>query len=506
REVGASIESFPANYLPVFNAGTLNPGVNGYQTESKLESMFGRLFYSYADRYLANFTVRRDGSSRFAKENRYGTFPSVSLGWRISSEPFFKNIPRADAISDMKLRFDWGKLGNQEIGDYRYIAGITSGSTFGGSGYNLNYPFGDVVRMGAAITSFPALGLKWEETKTMDFGFDLSLFRNQLTLTVDQYTKETKGILYPTPIPFSTGVDQGPLTNIATMKNSGWEFLVQFNRFGGDFNYQVNANLTTIKNRVTQLGTESEAVWSGAMQWGQQQCTKTVKDGEVGAFWLYQTAGIFQSQQEIDNYVVNGKKVQPQAAPGDIKFVDQDGDGVLDSKDKIKMGKPIPDFEYGLNFSASYRHFDLSLSLHGVQGKKMFNGTKWFMQQMTGTYNWDKETTKAWTPTNTNTDVPRAILSDPNLNARESDRWLENASYLRVSDVQLGYTIPQTVGLGFGAGSIRIYVSVENALTITKYTGFDPTVTGQDLFERGVDRGTYPTVRTFRTGVELNFR
>jgi len=505
RETGASIENFPANYLPVFNAGTENPGVSGYEEVSKLESMFARAFYSYDDKYLMNFTVRRDGSSRFAEDNRYGTFPSFSLGWRMSSESLFKKLPFANSISDMKLRYDWGKLGNQEIGDYQYMPGLTIGSTFG-SGINLNYPFGTTTYPGGAITSFPALGLKWEETTTADFGLDLSLFNDKLLLVVDYYKKTTDGILYQTPIPLSTGVPEGPLTNIASMENSGLEFSFDYRDFKGDFNYRVRGNLTTINNEVKKLGTEAEVVWAGAMQWGQFQCTKTVVGGEVGAFYLYETAGLFQTQQEIDSYVVAGKKVQPNAAPGDIKFVDQNGDGVLNSEDKIYMGSAIPDFEYGLNFSGSYKNFDLSLSLHGVQGKKMFNGTKWFMERMVAPYNWDKETLKAWTPTNTNTDVPRVVLNDPNSNERESDRWLENASYLRLSNIQIGYTIPKTIGLGFGAGNVRIYLSADNVFTITPYTGYDPTVTGSDLFERGVDLGIYPTFRTIRTGFEINFQ
>lgn len=394
RETGSSIENFPANYLPVFNAGTENPGVFGYETVSKLESMFARAFYSYDDKYLTKFTVRRDGSSRFSEENRYGTFPSFSVGWRMSSEPFFKKIPLTGAISDMKLRYDWGKLGNQEIGDYQYISGLTIGSTFGEWGrYNINYPFGTTTYPGGAITSFPALGLKWEETTTTDIGVDLSLFEDKLYFVVDYYTKATEGILYATPIPLSTGVPEGPLTNIASMENSGWEFSFDYRDFKGDFNYRVNGNLTTINNKVTQLGTEAEVVWAGAMQWGQFQSTKTVVGGEIGAFYLYETAGLFQTQGEIDAYVDSeGNLIQPNAAPGDIKFVDQNGDGKLDSDDKIYMGSAIPDFEYGFNFSGSYKNFDLSFSLHGVSGKKMFNGTKWFMQRMVATTNWDTET------------------------------------------------------------------------------------------------------------------
>lgn len=506
RSVGASIENFPANYLPVFNLGTQNPGVNGYQTDSRLESIFGRAFYSFDDKYLMNFTIRRDGSSRFAPENRYGTFPSFSLGWRISSESFFKSIPFSSAVSDLKLRYDWGKLGNQEIGDYLYIPGVTVGSTFG-TGINLNYPFGDNnVLIGSAITSFPSTGIKWEETITQDIGFDLSLYQDKITVGADYYIKKTDGILYNTPIPLSTGVPTGPLTNLASMENSGFEFYFTYKDIIGDFNYRVAGNLTTIKNKVTKLGTKNEEVWAGAMEWGQYLTTKTVVGGELGAFYLYQTAGIFKNQAEIDNYVgPNGKKIQPNAAPGDIKFVDQNGDGVLDNNDKINMGSAIPDVEFGLNFSGTYKNFDFSISMAGVLGKKMFNGTKWFLERMKAPINWSKATMNAWTPENPNSSIPRAILNDPNGNDRESDRWLEDASYLRITYIQIGYNIPLEYIAGFGANGIRIYLSIENAYTFTKYTGYDPAVTGTDLFARGVDTGIYPTVRTIRTGIEVNF-
>lgn len=507
RSVGASIENFPANYITVFNAGSQNPGVSGYETVSKLESFFGKVFYSYDDKYLVNVTIRRDGSSRFAKENRYGTFPSFSLGYRISSEPFFKKLPFASSVNDLKIRFNWGKLGNQEIGDYQYIPGITVGTTFG-NGINLNYPFGDNnVRTGAAITSFASVGLKWEETTTSDIGIDVSLLNDKLSFVLDYYKKATDGILYATPIPLSTGVPTGPLTNLASMENSGFEFSFTFKDIIGDFNYRIDGNLTTIKNKVTKLGTEKETVWAGGLEWGQYQTTKTVVGGEVGAFYLYQTAGIFQSQDEIDKYVgPNGQKIQPNAAPGDIKFVDQNGDGILNEDDKIYMGSAIPDVDFGLSLNASYKNFDFSVSMHGAFGKKMYNATKWFLERMTMTTNWSKATLNAWTPTNKNTSVPRAILTDPNGNQRESDRFLENASYLRINNIQIGYTIPASFSLGFGAASVRVYLSLENAITFTKYTGYDPTVTGDDLFARGVDTGIYPTVRTIRTGIEINFQ
>jgi TonB-linked SusC/RagA family outer membrane protein len=515
RNEYASIENFPANDLPVFDAGTENPGVAGEERVSKLQSMFTRAFYSYNDKYLANFTIRRDGSSRFSKDNRYGNFPSISLGWRVSSEPLFKNVPLSDKVDDLKIRFDWGKLGNQEIGDYTYIPGLTIGVPFGEWDiYNINYPFGDNVYTGGAITSFPAYDLKWEETTTTDIGFDLTLLKNRITFSTDFYYKMTDGILYATPIPWSTGVATGPLTNIAKMENWGYEFSASYREIGGDFNYIVNANLTTINNKVKQLGTEKEVYWAGAMEWGQYLCTKTVVGGEIGAFYLYETDGIFQSQAEINSYVgSDGQLIQPDAAPGDIKFIDQNGDGLLDEKDKIYMGSGIPDFEYGLSFTGSYKNFDLSLNFHGAYGKKMFNGTKWYMERMVGTYNWDKETLNAWTPTNTNTDVPRAVLDDPNWNERESDRWLESASYLRLRNIQLGYTIPKTVSFGFGTGTIRIYISADNLFTITPYTGYDPAVTGgnpalpgSELFVRGVDTGIYPTARTISSGIEINFK
>lgn len=504
--VFASKDQSTANGLTGFDAFSNTFATTGSERVSKLQSLFARLFYSYDNTYLANFTIRRDGSSRFDTDKRFGNFPSYSLGWRISNESFFKKLPFANTINDLKFRVDQGTLGNQEIDDYAYIASILNGGPYGNNGYNIDYPFGDNVFAGSAIVSFPAIGVHWEETKTTDYGFDLTMLNNTVLFSMDYYTKLTDGILYATPIPLSTGSDDPPYTNLASVDNKGWEFSAGYRDWDGDFRYSADVNLTTYKNEVKKLGTKSEEVWSGAMEFGDYLTTKTVVGGEIGAFYLYETDGLFQSESEITAHTSsNGTIIQPNAEPGDIKFIDQNDDGILDEKDKINMGSAIPDFEYGLGFNASYKNFDFSCSFHGVSGKKMFNGTKWYMERMKNTTNWSKNTLNAWTPTNTNTDVPRATIQDPNSNDRESDRFLENASYLRLRNIQIGYTIPKHILSPYGFGKIRIYVNADNLFTITDYSGYDPSVTGNDLFARGVDRGIYPTSRTISSGIELSF-
>ena len=507
RRLGASVRNFPSNEIRVLEAGKDDPGVFGYAYEYALRSFFSRISYSYADKYLLQVNIRRDGSSRFSENNKWGTFPSASLGWRMSKESFFKSVPY---VNNFKIRASYGVLGNQEIGNYTYIPGIASGGDWINE---LGYVFGrsQEIYPGSTIREFPALDVQWETTKKTDIGFDIGLLNDKLMFTADYYIEKTSDMLVEVPIPKSAGVTEGPVSNFGEMQNKGLEFSTQYRKAEGEFNYSISASITTYNNEILKLGKEDEAIWGGAVTWDTPNTTKSEVGGEIGSFWLYQTDGIFQSQEEIDSYVnANGDTLQPLAAPGDIRFKDTNGDGVINDDDKVNMGSAIPEFEYGINFNASYKNFDFSLQIHGVSGRKLYNGMKFKSERMHSNLNYAKSCLDAWTPENTNTDVPRAVFGDPNGNTRPSDRYLEDGSYLRFKHIELGYTLPNYLLPRLGVGSLRIYVSAENLWTITDYTGYDPGMEGgnasNNLFDRGVDRALYPIAKTFLFGVQLGIK
>jgi len=497
REVGAWGQDMPADGLDVIDAVQDNESQWGSETESKLNSMFTRLKYNYSGKYLLNLSIRRDGSSRFPEENRWGNFPSFSAAWRVSEESFFDYIPLlANNVNDLKLKYSYGSLGNNRVGEYSYIPTVS----FGGG---LNYQMTDEVMVGSAITGLPAADLKWEETIKQNMGIDLALFDNKLTFTAEYYDNRTEDILFATPIPPSVGAGE-PETNLAEMKNTGFDFSFEYGEYieDIDFNYSISGNFSTVENEVLNLAKEGQEIWSGGI-------SRTVVGKEIGAFHLFETAGLFQSKEEINNYTgPDGEQIQPDAKPGDVKFVDQNNDGELNTDDKKYMGSGFPDIQYGFSFSGDYKNFDLSFSFDGVAGKKMYNGLRRYLLGMNQPEkNFLSEAKDRWTPENTDASLPRATVMDPNNNyGRHSDLWLEDADYLRLRNIQIGYTLPEG---NFGLlenGSIRFYLAGENLFTITDYKGVDPTVSPGGAFDKGQDWGTYPTVRTFRSGIEITFK
>ncbi len=503
RSTGGSVENFPSPDLKVLSAGTENASAFGSEVENRLQSFFGRVSYSYANKYLFQFNIRRDGSSRFDEDKRYGTFPSVSLGWRISDESFFKSIPYSSFFNDVKIRGSWGKLGNQEIGDYAFIPTISVDAT------SLNYVFGrnQDIYIGASVTDFPALGIKWEETETKDIGLDLQMFEKQLEMTFDYYITNTTDMLVNVPIPISTGVWSGPVTNAGEMQNKGFEGSIIYHKFTGDFKYNISANFSTYKNEIKKLGYADEVIWGGYVQHNENATTKSFVGSEIGAFYLYQTARIFRSQEEIDDYRnSNGELLQPNVKQGDVKFVDTNKDGVIND-DRVYMGSAIPDLEFGLNFNGTYKNFDFSVLFHGVTGRKMYNGLKWLIENKNpaNNRNASKECLNGFSSENPNSDFPRVVLGDPNFNGRPSDLYLEDGSYFRVKNIEIGYNFDSKKLKQFGINGLRIYVSADNLLTFTKYSGYDPGVSGGSLFSRGVDRGLYPLAKTYLIGLQLKF-
>lgn len=469
---------------------------SGNSTESNLISYLGRVIYSYDDRYLLTASFRRDGSSRFGSENRYGNFPSVALGWNISKESFFE--PMADLFSNLKLRASYGVLGNQEIGDYQYSAAVAS---------NINYVIGaDQQRwFGAIQTAYASPDIKWETTKTSNFGFDAGFLGGKLNVTADYFIKKTTDVLLNVPIPGSAGSVTNPVVNAGTLRNNGFEFGANFNSSIGAFNYGVTGTLTAVKNKVLALGTGSQQIFGGQPSHHGASSTLTTAGGSIGSFYLIDAIGVFNSQEEIDSYAKDGQLIQPNASPGDVKFLDSNNDGQINDNDKVDKGSPFPDFEYGLGLTGSMYNFDISMFFQGSQGNKIYNGLSQVLQSTHLAINYSTETLNAWTPEN-HTGTPRVVANDPNSNNRTSSRFLESGSYFRMKTLQIGYTLSEELAKKVRVSALRAYISADNLFTITDYSGFNPDLgrTGT-ILDRGVDFGhvAYPLARTISFGFQL---
>lgn len=489
--------------------GISNPNATSSLDESALISYVGRLNYEYAGKYLLSGSVRRDGSSRFAPGNKWGTFPSLSLGWRISEEEFLKNVP---AISELKIRASYGQTGFNGIGSYAWQSLVQAD--------NSNYVFGGSKLLGSYFSALGNTQLKWESTAMTNLGIDLALFNNSVTFTAERYNRNTDGLLLEVPIPNSLGYSSSPLSNIGKMKNWGYEFQLGYNKNDGDFKWNASVNLDITRNEVVSLATENASIFTGKNDdFGGFDITKTEAGHPIQSFYGWKVDGIFQNQAEIDQAnAIDGNdqsKYQSAAAPGDIRFKDLNGDGIIDVSDREYLGSFIPKFSYGGNFGGSYKGFDVTLYLQGVQGNKIYNGTKVIEQGMLRLFNAGTDVLNAWTPTNTNTDVPRAVSGDPNNNSKTSDRFIENGSYMRIKNFSIGYTIPSKGLATLTRNTItraRVYVSATNLLTLTKYSGLDPeigvngssTATGTQLIN-GIDYGMYPQPRTLQVGLSFGF-
>ena len=493
RHIQAYGEGLPQG-LEEIDAATTNRSNEGNSWRSVLTSILGRVFYSYQNKYLFTATIRRDGSSKFGKNNRYGYFPSFSLGWNVTEEKFMENVHWLDQL---KLRGGYGVLGNQEIDNYQYSSTITTG---------INYPDGNGgLLQGAFPKNFANLDIKWEETAMTNVGIDFMAFNNRLSLTADYYVKNTKDILLTVPIPISSGGANDPIRNAGKIRNNGFEFnLGWMDQPNPDISYGINLIGSFNKNKVIAMGSESGSIKGGSTN--QNITTSETKAGyPIGGYWLISTAGYFNSQEEVDAYAKDGKKIQPAAEPGDIKFVDANNDGVINDDDRVFQGSPFPDFTFALNGNMRYKNFDLSIGLQGVLGNKIYNATRQTLEDVTKGSNFLASCLDYWTPENKNASHPRLTWDDPNRNTRaESDRYLENGSYLRLRSVQLGYTFPQTWFKG-AIQHARVYINAENLFTITSYSGYSPDVNADNANYRGFDNFIYPTNRTFMLGLNVTF-
>ena len=493
RHIQAYGEGLPQG-LEEIDAATTNRSNEGNSWRSVLTSILGRVFYSYQNKYLFTATIRRDGSSKFGKNNRYGYFPSFSLGWNVAEEKFMENVHWLDQL---KLRGGYGVLGNQEIDNYQYSSTITTG---------INYPDGNGgLLQGAFPKNFANPDIKWEETAMTNVGIDFMAFNNRLSLTADYYVKNTKDILLTVPIPISSGGANDPIRNAGKIRNNGFEFnLGWMDQPNPDISYGINLIGSFNKNKVIAMGSESGSIKGGSTN--QNITTSETKAGyPIGGYWLISTAGYFNSQEEVDAYAKDGKKIQPAAEPGDIKFVDANNDGVINDDDRVFQGSPFPDFTFALNGNMRYKNFDLSIGLQGVLGNKIYNATRQTLEDVTKGSNFLASCLDYLTPENKNASHPRLTWDDPNRNTRaESDRYLENGSYLRLRSVQLGYTFPQTWFKG-AIQHARVYINAENLFTITSYSGYSPDVNADNANYRGFDNFIYPTNRTFMLGLNVTF-
>jgi len=487
-------------YLSNGSGSTNNVGgnVGGNEVNSALTSLFGRIGYTYDDKYLATFNVRRDGSSRLDPNNRYGNFYSGSVGWRIDKENFMKDIK---PISLLKVRASLGQLGNQEIGNYGYA------SLIGPTGY---YPFGSNPAQTYTIYSNGDQHVRWETSTIADAGLDLGLFEGALNITADYFRKKTSNLLVNPPNPTSAGAIAAPaFENNGSVLNRGFEFEVSYRKeLNKDWHFEISGNLATIHNEVLSL-LNNQPLPAGRID-NNVYATSTAVGHPIGAFYLLQQEGIFQTPLDVFTHAYQAAGIKP----GDVKFKDVNGDGVIDANDRVFAGSPIPKFTYGFTGNLSYKQFDLSLFFQGVNGNKIYNQVNTDIEGFYRAFNITERTaTKSWTGPGTSNTLPRLSWTGAQNNKQASTRFLESGSYLRLKNLQVGYNLSPTMLTRMKVSSLRLFISAQNVFTITKYTGQDPemavsadaTTAGDGVKAVGIDWGTYPSARTFTAGININF-
>jgi TonB-linked SusC/RagA family outer membrane protein len=504
----------PSNDIRVLQNAT-NPSTSSTFGENFLVSVLGRINYDYAGKYMVSAAFRRDGLSVWAPGHKWGNFPAASIGWKISEEDFMQNVK---FISDLKLRAGYGVTG---------INGVFLGNTpwlVNVSGNSSSYPFNNVPSpnggLGSGINSLGNVDLEWELTKQLNIGVDLAVLNNKVTLTADYFRRKTDNLILNVQTPPSFGyINRGVRQNVGSMENNGFEFLLGYRDRAGDLGWDASFNATFIKNKVLSLapGITNLPAGADAADYGGWDVTNTAPGYPIQYFWGFIVDGIFQSKAEVDaspaqNNPAPGTSYDPKkhTSPGDLKFRDLNKDGVIDGNDRTYLGSYLPKMSYGFNLSLDYKNFDLGLFFQGVYGNKIYNNTRVITEGMIRFFNAGKEVLNAWTPTNTNTNIPRAVEGDPNGNARTSTRFLEDGSYLRLKNISVGYKIPSTVLSSLTKGTVssfRVYISGQNLLTFTKYKGFDPEVgnrTGNNL-TNSIDWAIYPQPKTVQAGIQVNF-
>ncbi len=452
----------------------------------------GRVNYNYDGKYIFAASLRRDASSRFGPNNRWGTFPSVAAGWVLSKEDFLGE----SAMNLFKIRGSWGVAGNDKsAGDYSFSSVFTEGFNYG--------PY-----IGLAIPRLSNTDLKWEETIMTNIGVDLGFLNNAITASIEYYINESSDLIVLVPPSLSSGFTQATPRNIGAMETKGVEFNLGYNDREGDFTWSADLNLSTTKNEVIKLADNIESLNTGGRGgvFGGSQVARTVEGESFNHFYGWQTDGIFQNPAEVASHAT-----QTGAAPGDIRFKDVNGDNVIDAKDKTIIGNPFPDLTYGLTLNAAYKNFDFSVFFNGVSGNDITNTMQYFLKGTPRIFNAGTAVLDSWTPTNASTTQPRAITGDPNKNTRFSDRYVEDGSYTRLKNLSIGYNFTDSVLKSFAGGSIhkfRIYISGQNLLTFTDYSGLDPELgylNSTNETDIGIDKGQYPSSVSLLAGLQITF-
>lgn len=462
----------------------------GEGADHRIASLFARVNYNYDEKYLLEAIIRRDGSSRFGANNKFGIFPSFSVGWVASREDFW---PENQVVDFLKIRGGYGVVGNDNIGNFAFLSTIGSGRNYaiGNSGSYL---------IGYSPNAPSNPDLKWEETSQTNIGFEATLVKN-VTVAFDWFKKATKDILQNPRIPSYVGAISNPAANVADMENTGVELELGYHNSAGEFEYSVNGNVSYLKNKVTSLGTGIEYLSGGQSFQTMGSITRTAIGQPINSFFGYRSMGIFQTQADVDAYVgKDGAKIQPNAKPGDFRWVDKDGDGKISETDRDFIGNPTPTWTYGFTANAAYKGFDIVLFGQGAGGNKIFQGLR---RLDISNANWQTKALNRWTGPGTSNDHPRLISGDPNKNfTNNSEFYLEDGSYLRIKTLQLGYTLPNSLTSKIGLERLRVHIMSENLVTFTKYTGYDPEI-GGGVFS--IDRGIYPQARSFMFGLNATF-
>lgn len=467
----------------------LSASASGGAFHSGFLSYFARLNYDYDNKYMASAVFRADGSYRFGPNNKFGYFPSLSIGWNAKREEFLKDVSWIDFL---KLRASWGRTGNDNIGDYRFVSTIST--------YARNYYFGpNTQSIGASPNAVANPDLKWETSEQSNIGIDLE-FMKDFTATIDLYNKKTKDLLLTIPIPLYVG-NGAPVGNAGNIINKGIELSLGYRKQFGDLSLNLNVNGAYNKNEVTYVGNANGFISGSSASNQMTDVTRMQAGHPIGYFWLYSTDGIFQTQDEINRYrAADGTLIQPNAVPGDFRYKDLNGDGKIDNQDRSNMGSPHPKYNYGFNLSMNWKNFDFNIFFNGLAGNKIFNSLhRWDLP----TANYPVAVLDRWHGEGTSNTFPRVSTGDLNGNfSKPSDFFLEDGSYLRLKNLSLGYTIK---GLDkIKVRTLRLYATGTNLFVLTKYTGFDPEVSGTAL-GLGIDRGTYPQPRTFIFGASIGF-
>lgn len=497
RATGLSVTYYD---IPVdnFDDASLNYNIptdqrNSYGYENAghtVSSLFARVNYNYQEKYLVEALIRRDGSSRFGSNNKYGVFPSFSLGWVASKEDFLADV---DAIDMLKFRGGYGVVGNDNIGDFAYI------STVGG-GRNYTIGLTDMYTVGYSPNAPSNPDLRWEETSQTNIGFDMT-FLGRMSVTFDWYNKVTKGILQNPRIPFYVGAIGNPAANVADMKNTGVELELGYNNRWGEVDFSLNGNASYVRNEVTNIGAGVSFINGASFQASSYNITRTMVGQPFNSFYGFETMGIFQTQAEIDAYTnADGGLIQPDARPGDFKWADLNNDGTINGDDRTFIGDPTPTWAFGFTLNVAYKGFDAVVFGQGVAGNKIFQGLR---RLDINNANYSTKALGRWTGAGSSDSYPRLSDNDPNNNfANPSDFYLEDGDFFRLKTLQLGYTVPSFWTNQIGLQKARIYVMSENLFTLTKYSGFDPEIGGGIL---SIDRGIYPQARSFMVGLNVTF-